>query len=73
MMAEPLRLNTTNNEDNDDDHVDTGALIPFDKADGSATGSIQLLGVRTVILCLVLCMGRVIADGELETAQMAIR
>jgi hypothetical protein len=66
MMAAPRALNIPNDESSrdDDDYVDSGALIPLDKADGTTSGSIQLLGVRTVILSLIMCMGRVIADGK---------
>lgn len=66
MMATPLPLNIPADErgNNDDDYVESGALLPLDKADGTPSGSIQLLGVRTVILSLVMCMGRVIADGK---------
>lgn len=49
------------------DYVDSGALIPWDKADGTASGNVAMMGIRTVILCLVLCMGRVIADSTLST------
>lgn len=65
MMAIPRPLNIPNDEANDDDdgHVDSGALVPMDKADGTTSGSIQLLGVRTVILSLIMCVGRVIGDG----------
>ena len=65
-MATPLPLNIPADErGNDDDaYVDPGALLPLDKADGTASGSIQLLGLRTVIMSLVMCMGRVIADGK---------
>ena len=51
---------------NNDDAVpaDSGALIRWEKAEGTASGNLGLLGVRTVVLCLVLCMGRVIQDGE---------
>jgi hypothetical protein len=64
-MAQPLPLTMTleDGQRQEDDHVDSGALIPWEKADGTSTGSIQLLGIRTLILCLVLCHGRVIADG----------
>jgi hypothetical protein len=44
---------------------DSGALIRWEKADGGPSGSIGLLGIRTVILCLVLCTDRSITDGEL--------
>lgn len=48
----------------EDDYVDSGALIPWDKADGTGSGSVQMMGIRTVILCLVMCSGRTISDGE---------
>jgi hypothetical protein len=69
-MAEtiPLAMSQDDNGRREDDHVDSGALIPWDKADGTAAGSIELLGIRTVIMCLVMCNGRVIADGEFQTA-----
>jgi hypothetical protein len=35
---------------------DSGALIPWEKADPGS--SIELLGIRTVVLCLILTMGR---------------
>lgn len=65
MMAIPRPLNIPNDETNrdEDDYVDSGALVPLDKADGTTSGSIQLLGVRTVILSLIMCVGRVIGDG----------
>lgn len=65
MMAIPRPLNIPNDEADreDDGHVDSGALVPLDKADGTTSGSIQLLGVRTVILSLIMCVGRVIGDG----------
>lgn len=46
------------------DDVDSGAVIPWDKADGTASGNVQMMGVRMIILCLVMCSGRVISDGE---------
>lgn len=51
-------------QDDDDGPVDSGALIRWEKADGTASGNVGLLGVRTVILCLVLCLGRIIHDGR---------
>lgn len=36
--------------------ADSGALIPWEKADGNT--SVEMLGIRTVILCLILSMGR---------------
>lgn len=46
------------------DHVDSGAIIAWDKVDGTGSGSVQMLGIRTVVLCLVMCMGRLVTDGE---------
>jgi hypothetical protein len=73
-MATPLPLNIPADErgDKDDDYVDSGALLPLDKADGTPSGSIQLLGIRTVILSLVMCMGRVIADGTSPSIALLI-
>jgi len=44
--------------------VDSGALIRLEKGDGGATGGLGLLGVRTIVLCLILCVGRIVKDGE---------
>lgn len=64
-VPQPLPLFDVDGERADDDgYVDSGAIVPWDKADGSSSGSIQMLGIRTVILCLLLCAGRVIDDGE---------
>lgn len=46
--------------------ADSGALLQWEKADGTASGSVALLGIRTVILCLVLCLGRVTEDSGLR-------
>jgi hypothetical protein len=48
----------------DEDHPDSGALLRWEKGDGGPSGHVALLGIRTIILCLVLCMGRVIQDGK---------
>lgn len=45
---------------------DSGALVRWEKADGGAGGALGLLGIRTVILCLVLCLGRTVSDGALH-------
>lgn len=45
---------------------DSGALIRWEKADGTAAGGIGMLGVRTVILCLILCLGRSAHDDQLH-------
>jgi hypothetical protein len=41
---------------------DSGALIPWEKTDVGS--SIELLGIRSVILCMVLAMGRSADDRE---------
>ncbi len=76
-MANPKTLpmfdvNGDQAEDDDDEPADSGALIRWEKADGTASGNVGLLGVRTVILCLVLCLGRVIQDGK-STAVFLVR
>ncbi|WWC63856.1 uncharacterized protein I303_106461 [Kwoniella dejecticola CBS 10117] len=45
---------------------DFGALLAWDKGDGTSSGHIALLGIRTVILAIVMTMGRVIADDVLH-------
>jgi len=50
----------------DEDDPDSGALIRWEKADGGASGHVALMGIRTVILCLVLCLGRMVQDGMLR-------
>ncbi len=69
-MSTPSSLSLLNghplNEGNiyePEDTVDSGALLRLEKADGSSTGGMGLLGVKTVILCLMLCLGRVVKDG----------
>lgn len=47
-----------------DDAEDSGALLRWEKGDGTASGHVALLGIRTVILCLVLAKERVIQDGK---------
>ncbi|ORX39287.1 MAGE family-domain-containing protein [Kockovaella imperatae] len=49
-----------------EDQMDSGALLRLDKGDGTASGNIGLLGIRTVILCIVLVYGRLITDDELH-------
>ena len=56
-----------------DEPTDSGALIRWEKADGTASGNLGLLGVRTVVLCLVMCLGRVIQDGELPSLDETLR
>lgn len=52
----------------DDDRPDSGALLRWEKGDATNSGHIALMGIRTVILSLVLCSGRVIQDGEWPSA-----
>ncbi len=47
-----------------DSENDAGALLRWDKADPTPPGHIALLGIRTVILCLILAQGRVIEERE---------
>lgn len=64
-MANPVPLPVGDNltdEEVKEREADSGALLRWEKGDGTASGSIALLGVRTVILCLVLCLGRVVQD-----------
>ena len=48
----------------DPDAPDSGALLRWEKSDGTESGHVAMLGIRTIILSLVLCSGRVIQDGE---------
>ncbi|BEI85820.1 hypothetical protein CcaverHIS002_0601070 [Cutaneotrichosporon cavernicola] len=48
-----------------DSESDAGALLRWDKADPTPAGHIALLGIRTVILCLILAQGRVIEERAL--------
>lgn len=50
--------------------ADSGALIQWEKGDGTASGNVALLGIRTVILCLVLCGGRAMSDSELNMVRL---
>ncbi|WOO78544.1 uncharacterized protein LOC62_02G002091 [Vanrija pseudolonga] len=45
---------------------DSGALLRWDKGDGTGVGHVGLLGVRTVILALILVRNRKIEDNELH-------
>jgi hypothetical protein len=47
----------------DVDKPDSGALLRWDKGEGTSTGHVAMTGIRTVILTLILCSGRVIQDG----------
>lgn len=59
----PFPLFDPDEERDPDIPEDSGAMINWDKGDGTASGHVALTGIRTVILCLIMCMGRVIADG----------
>jgi hypothetical protein len=51
----------------DDDGIpDLGAVVRWEKGDGTASGHLALLGLRTVILSLVMVLGRVIQDGAVS-------
>lgn len=47
-----------------EDHPDSGAMLRWEKADGTNSGHVALLGIRTVILSLILCSGRMMQDGK---------
>lgn len=47
-----------------DSENDAGALLRWDKADPTPAGHVALLGIRTVILCLILAQGRMIEERE---------
>lgn len=49
----------------DDEDADPGSIIDWRTGDASGSGSVEMLGIRTVILCLVMVFGRVISDGQL--------
>lgn len=53
---------------NQDGPQDSGALLNWEKGDGAGSGHIALLGIRTIILSLVMVMGRVIEDGKSATS-----
>ncbi|WWD06919.1 hypothetical protein V865_005016 [Kwoniella europaea PYCC6329] len=53
-------------EDEDEAGKDSGALIQWEKGDGTSSGHIALLGIRTVILAIVMTMGRVVSDDLLH-------
>ncbi|WWC98140.1 hypothetical protein V866_005031 [Kwoniella sp. B9012] len=53
-------------EDEDEAGKDSGALLQWEKGDGTSSGHIALLGIRTVILAIVMTMGRVVSDDLLH-------
>lgn len=75
-MSQPRSLPRLDLEEDEvpgeEEMVDSGALIRWEKNDGTPSGHIALLGIRTIILCLVLCLGRVIQDGKLTTGSSSL-
>ncbi|RSH95070.1 hypothetical protein EHS25_000156 [Saitozyma podzolica] len=76
VMSEPNPLPLFQPDEDERDHpsyddgdgpADSGALINWEKGDGTGTGHVAMIGVRTLILCLVLCAGRVIQDDQLHS------
>ncbi|OCF79047.1 hypothetical protein I204_00991 [Kwoniella mangroviensis CBS 8886] len=53
-------------EDEDEAVKDSGALMQWEKGDGTSSGHIALLGIRTVILAIIMTMGRVVSDDLLH-------
>lgn len=49
----------------DDETPDSGALIDWENGDGTQTAHVALLGIRTIILCLIMVNGRVMSDGKI--------
>lgn len=47
-----------------DEEPDNGALLDWQNGDSTQSGHIALLGIRTIILCLVMSNGRVMTDGK---------
>lgn len=78
-MSNPQSLPRNEDEDalegDTPDEGDSGALLRLEKGDGTASGNIGLMGIRSIIMCIILAYGRVIMDGELcflqTTALMA--
>ena len=64
-MSEPRPLPRDPDDRDDEETIpDSGALTRWEKSDGTGSGNVALLGIRTLVLSLVMCMGRVISDGE---------
>ena len=70
-ISNPHRLPALPRDDDDDEldeevteKADSGALLRLEKGDGTASGSVGLLGIRSLIMCIILTYGRVITDGE---------
>jgi hypothetical protein len=51
-----------------DEEPDNGALLDWQNGDSTQSGHIALLGIRTIILCLVMSNGRVMTDGKSRTS-----
>ncbi|TXT09121.1 hypothetical protein VHUM_02595 [Vanrija humicola] len=68
-MANPEPLPLPNDVEADPTELqnDSGALLRWDKGDGTGVGHVALLGVRTVILALILCQDRSIEDSRLHS------
>ncbi|KAI9636924.1 MAGE family-domain-containing protein [Dioszegia hungarica] len=49
-----------------DEEPDNGALLDWQNGDSTQSGHIALLGIRTIILCLVMSNGRVMTDEQLK-------
>nr|ODN90611.1 hypothetical protein L203_01722 [Cryptococcus depauperatus CBS 7841] len=64
IMAEPFAFDHDVQDEVEDE--DSGALIRWDKGDGGVTGHVGLLGIRTVILSIIMCLGRVVSDDHLH-------
>ncbi|RXK35162.1 hypothetical protein M231_07574 [Tremella mesenterica] len=64
-IPDPLPLRD-DDERVENEKPDSGALLRWEKAAGTVSAHPALLGVRTVVLCLVLCLGRVVGDDHLH-------
>lgn len=71
-MSEPQPLNLFDARGNalmqDDDDADPGSIIDWRAGDASGSGTVEMLGIRTIILCLVMVQGRVISDSEFRSS-----
>ncbi|ODN97304.1 hypothetical protein L198_03867 [Cryptococcus wingfieldii CBS 7118] len=53
-------------QDQVEEAEDSGALLPWDKADGGVIGHVGLMGLRTLILSLIMGLGRATSDDNLH-------
>ncbi|OCF35722.1 hypothetical protein I316_02777 [Kwoniella heveanensis BCC8398] len=53
-------------EAQEEEGEDSGALIQWEKGDGTSSGHIALLGIRTIILAVIMTLGRVASDDQLH-------